>query len=416
MTDEKITRGLLRTLAETEEETSLPIIVQYKARRHILHHRAPRRGIQEGYRYRLRPFVQMYATPDAIRNLKADPDTVRIYEDLPVHAFLDTSVPHIQVPRVWKAGLTGEGVRIAIIDTGIDEAHPDFEQRIIETTDFTGHGPADEHGHGTHCAGIAAGSGAASQALYRGVAPGAHIYSARVLGANGGGMMSDVMAGVDWAVQQGVQIINLSLGSPGLCDGTDALCDMCNAAVREGVVVCVAAGNEGPSDYTIGSPGCAKDVITVGGTNDADQVAEFSSRGPTADGRIKPDIVLPGNNIISARANGTKMGSPVNQYYTTASGTSMSAPHAAGICALLLQAEPNLSPQEVKERLMSTSLDLGDTAYAQGSGRADAWRAYQNEISPAPEPTPTPPPPGPAPGQGCLVALLHALFLGRRRE
>lgn len=417
MADKKITRGLLRTLSETQGETPLPVIVQYKARRRILHHPGPRRGIQEGYRYRLRPFVQMYATPDAIRDLEADPDTIKIYQDLPVHAYLDTSVPHIQTPRVWDAGFTGEGVRIAVIDTGIDMEHPDFNQRIVETTDFTGQGPTDEHGHGTHCAGIAAGSGAASEGLYRGAAPDANIYSAKVLGSDGDGMMSDVMAGVEWAVQQGVQVISLSLGSEGPCDGTDALCEMCNAAAREGVIVCVAAGNEGPSDYTVGSPGCATEVITVGATNDADYVTQFSSRGPTADGRVKPDIVVPGEDIISARADGSHMGSPVNQFYTAASGTSMSTPLAAGICALLLQAEPSLTPQAMKERLMSTALDVGDTAYAQGSGRADAWRAYQKEISPGPEPGPPPPaPPAPTPGQGCLVALLHALFLGRPKE
>jgi serine protease AprX len=358
----------------------------------------------------------MCATPDAIRDLEADPDTVKIYQDLPVHAYLDTSAPHIQAPRVWEAGFTGEGVRIAVIDTGIDVEHPDFAERIIDATDFTGRGAADEHGHGTHCAGTAAGSGAASEALYTGIAPSASIYSARVLGANGEGMMSDVMAGVEWAVEQGVQIISLSLGGEGPCDGTDALCEMCNAAVREGVIVCVAAGNEGPGDYTIGSPGCATDVITVGATNDLDHVAPFSSRGPTADGRTKPDIVLPGEDIAAARAKGSTMGSPVDQYYTAASGTSMAAPHAAGICALLLQAEPNLTPQAVKERLMNTALDVGDTAYAQGSGRGDAWRAYQNEVSPGPKPEPPPPEPGPAPGQGCLVALLRALFWGRRRR
>ncbi|MFO7917266.1 MAG: S8 family peptidase [Anaerolineae bacterium] len=416
MTDKKMTRGLLRTLAETKEETPLPVIVQYRARRHIMHHPEPRQGVQEGYRYRLRPFVQMYATPDAIRNMEADPDTVKIYQDVPVHAYLDTSVPHVQVPRMWDTGFTGEGVRIAVIDTGIDMEHPDFDQRITEVTDFTGQGAADEHGHGTHCAGIAAGSGAASQGVYRGAAPEATIYSAKVLDSRGEGMMSDVMAGVEWAVQQGVQIISLSLGSEGPCDGTDALCEMCNAAVREGVIVCVAAGNEGPDDYTVGSPGCATDVITLGATNDVDQVTQFSSRGPTADGRIKPDIVLPGDDIISARSEGTTMGNPIDQYYTAASGTSMSTPLAAGICALLLQAKPNLTPQEIKERLMSTALDVGDTVYAQGSGRADAWRAYQKEISPDPEPEPPPPTPTPSPGQGCLVALLHALFLGRPKE
>ena len=142
----------------------------------------------------------------------------------------------------------------------------------------------DLNGHGTHCASIAAGTGAASGGQYRGVAPDASLYIAKVLDAAGNGRMTSVMAGVEWAVDEGVQVISLSLGGSGPCDGTDALSEMCDAAVAEGVVVCVAAGNEGPEPYTVGAPGCARDVITIGAANDLDRIAAFSSRGPTRDG------------------------------------------------------------------------------------------------------------------------------------
>ncbi|MBC7236005.1 MAG: S8 family peptidase [Chloroflexi bacterium] len=411
----KLTEGLMRSLNQMGEQDCISIIVRYAPTRRVMRHRELMRGVREGYHYRLRPFVQMEATPEAIRRLEADDEVVRIYEDRPVRAWLDTSVARIGVPRLWGEGLTGANVRIAILDTGIDMQHPDLQGRIGAVTDFTGEGPEDGNGHGTHCAGVAAGSGAASGGRYRGVAPGAILYSAKVLRSDGRGMMSDVMAGVEWAVAQNVQIFSLSLGAEGPCDGTDALSEMCDAAVEAGVIACVAAGNEGPGNYTIGSPGCARQVITVGACDDADRVASFSSRGPTSDGRVKPDILGPGVNIVSARAHGTSMGQIVDAHYTSASGTSMATPHIAGLCALLLEAQPELTPQQIKQRLLGTAVDLGLSPYIQGRGRVDGWRAFTEEVQPGPEPTPPLPPPGPAPGQGCLVAMLEMLLLGRRK-
>jgi serine protease AprX len=408
----KLTRGLLQTLRQVEDsQQQVPIIVRYTPTRRIYRHREALPGTRESYIYHLRPFVHLHATPEAIQRLEADPEVVTIYEDLPVHAYLDAAMPLIQVPRLWQEGLTGEGVRIAIVDTGLDTQHPDFRGRIGGTADFTGEGITDRHGHGTHCASIAAGSGEASGGRYRGAAPKATLYAAKVLRSDGQGMMSDVMAGIEWAVDQGVQVISLSLGGTGPCDGTDALCETCDAAVERGVIVCAAAGNEGPNPYTVGSPGCARNVITIGACNDQQHIASFSSRGPTSDGRVKPDIVFPGVDIIAARAWGTKMGKIVDEYYTSASGTSMATPAAAGVCALILQAKPNLTPQEVKNRLIGTAIDLGVDVYAQGYGRADAWRAIHEEPAP-----PKPPSPGPTPGQGCLPALVKILFWGRNHQ
>jgi serine protease AprX len=298
---------------------------------------------------------------------------------------------------VWEAGYTGKGVKIAILDTGIDPYHPDFAGRIVATADFTREGPQDRDGHGTHVAGIAAGSGRASKGRYRGLAPEAGLYIAKVLGREGAGLMSDVMAGIEWAVEQEVDIINLSLGGAPPCDGTDALSETCDIVVEKGYVVCVAAGNGGPAPYTIGPPGCAKQVITVGASTDQDEVADFSSRGPTTDGRIKPDAVLPGASIISCRAEDTSLGNPVGQHYTELSGSSMATPHASGIVALILQARPELTPAQLKALLMETALDLGLSPNDQGAGRADAYAAYLEEL------IPVPPSPG---GEGCLLRLL----------
>ena len=147
----------------------------------------------------------------------------------------------------------------------------------------------------------------------------------------------------------------------------------------------------------MGSPGCARRVITVGASTDNDTVASFSSRGPTSDNRVKPDIVFPGVDIISCRAKGTSMANVVDDYYTEASGTSMATPHAVGTAALLLQAKPNLSPAQVKELMMATALNLNLDRNTQGSGRAEVYRAFV-QIAPVPEPPPEPTPePTPAP-------------------
>ncbi|MBC7264195.1 MAG: S8 family peptidase [Chloroflexi bacterium] len=395
--NEKISPGLVAAMAEPSRAIEKKrIIVKYR----------PEVGVQARFvagiaavqHLQLIPAAAMKASDEQIRRIAADPTVEYIWEDLIVYTCLDVSVPHIQVPKVWAAGFTGTGIPIAIVDTGIDPLHPDFAGRIAGKISFAGPSPDDDNGHGTHVAGIAAGAGA----KYRGVAPGASIYAAKVLAADGTGYMSQVIQGLDWAWQQGVKVVNLSLGSPGPSDGTDALSTACNELVNRGIVVCVAAGNFGPGASTIGAPGAAENVITVGATDDNDNLASFSSRGPTSDGRLKPDIVLPGVAIISCRAKGTTMGTPIDANYTQAAGTSMATPHATGIAALLLQAYPTLSPTDIKARLKKAAVDLGLDPNSQGAGRTDAYLAYKDE-SPPPGPTP--------PGPGCLIGLLRTLGL-----
>ncbi len=377
------------------------------------------------------PAIALSTDAKGIDALLAREDVAEVWYDEPVHTMLDSSVPVIGVPQVWaQFGNRGEGVTVAIVDTGIDSDHPDFAGRITFTQDFTGSGSAEDgNGHGTHVASTVAGSGEASGGKYVGVAPGASLMAARVLGSDGGGRMSDVMAGVEWAAQNGADVINLSLGSDGNSDGKDALSAICNAAVDLGKVVVVAAGNAGPGSGTVGSPGAATKVITVGASDDSDRMASFSSRGPTADGRTKPDVTAPGVKISAARATGTSMGQVVDENYTTAQGTSMATPHVAGLCALLLHQEPGLLPDEVKKRLKTTAKNLGVGANDQGSGRVDALAAILAGQPGAPPPPPTPDPtpdpvpdpdpdptpdptPPPAP-VGCLGAVLQLFGLLR---
>lgn len=371
-------------------------------------------------------------------DLTDDPNVAVVWSDLPVYALLDVSVPLVHAPDVWEMGFTGSGVRVAVVDTGVDAQHPDLVGRVIDAKDFTGEGAGDGNGHGTHVAGIIAGSGAASDGKYRGVAPDALILSARVLGSGGSGQQSWVMAGIEWAVERGVKVINMSLGGPPEPgDGTDALSAQVDAAVRAGVVCCVAAGNSGRAgNSTVGSPGAAREAITVGATvgdpsHGWDEITDFSSRGPTADGRVKPDICLPGFNIIAARGSGTSLGRPVDDHYTSASGTSMATPHAAGAVALLFQAEPGLTPAQVKDRVLRAAQDMGQEPNWQGRGRENVLALARGQTAeplpkkvpaptpepppptppPTPEPPPPPPTPTPTPPQGCLPVFLVNLLV-----
>ncbi|MBN1935775.1 MAG: S8 family serine peptidase, partial [Anaerolineae bacterium] len=262
MDESKLAPNLLQRLQEARAEAlgpravaAIPIIVRYKP--NVIRSQAVAEGVQAQFVFKLTPTVATQTTGEQIGSLTDLGEIEYIWLDEEIHTCLDQSVPHISVPPVWSAGYRGTGIKIGIVDTGLDPNHPDFQGRISAGASFVGGTWVDENGHGTHVASITAGSGSALGGKYRGVAPEALIYVARSLDKNGGGSMSTVMAGVEWAVEQGVNVINLSLGGSGSSDGTDALSMTCNAAMARGVVVCVAAGNAGPSSRTIGSPGAA---------------------------------------------------------------------------------------------------------------------------------------------------------------
>lgn len=405
----KVTRALYQALVSGDRSSPVPIIVRF--REGVVTALSLAGGTPPRYHFAHFRGAAYTVRPEEVAELVQAPDVDRIWLDLPVHAFLDASVPHIGTPALWHSGLTGRGVKVCIIDSGIDPNHPDFAGRIADGVGLVASKYVDDNGHGTHVAGIAAGSGAASKGKYRGVAPEASLYIAKALDSEGNGMMSDVMAGIEWAVEQRVQVVGMSLGTDGPADGSDALSQACDLAVQAGIVVCCAAGNSGPTRSSVGVPGAARRVITVGASSDADAVTGFSGRGPTSDGRDKPDIVFPGLNITSCRAAGTTLGESVDEHYTEASGTSMATPHAVGAVALLLQGHPGAQPEDVKRWLFQTAVSLGADANTQGSGRADlaaAERASTEPTSPQPSPTPpgtvqpTVPPSGQNTGGGCL--------------
>ncbi len=341
-------------------------------------------GVKVLHVYDIIKAVAVEIPANKILAMSKDTDLDLIHEDMIVHTCLDKSVPHIGAPVVWKEMKNkGEGIIVAVVDTGVDPNHPDLKGKVVATEDFTDEGYFDGNGHGTHVAGTIAGNGKASNSKYMGVAPEAKIIGAKVLASNGSGTFSGVIAGIEWAAKQNPHVMNLSLGAsiPGSCDGTDPCSMAVNAAMDQGIIVCIAAGNSGPGSNTVGSPGCAKKVITIGASNDVDNIAWFSSRGPTLDGRVKPDIVLPGVDIIAARAKDTAMGTVIDEHHTQASGTSMATPHCAGVAALIKAEFPDINPQDVKQLLMNTAIDLKLDPNTQGQGRVDVEKAITEQAS-----------------------------------
>ncbi len=315
---------------------------------------------------------------------------------------VDISTATVNANLAWSYGYDGTGVGVAVIDSGIT-AKSDFNaangaSRIVYTQDFIGGNGSDSYGHGTHVAGILGGSGANSigsifTRTFKGMAPNVNLIDLRVLDQNGNGQEADVIAAIDQAIAlkstYNIRVINLSLGRRVFESySLDPLCHAAEAAYKAGIVVVAAAGNYGRDNSlgtngygTITAPGNDPYVITVGATNAHgtpspadDTIATYSSKGPTAiDGLVKPDLVAPGNGVISDLASPLctlAVNNPLSlisdsayetgllgmsSNYFSLSGTSMATPVVSGAVALLLQRQPSLTPDQVKARLMKTA-------------------------------------------------------------
>ncbi|MFD3570283.1 S8 family serine peptidase [Streptomyces sp. NPDC058667] len=306
----------------------------------------------------------------------------KLWLDGRVKATLNESVPLIGAPQAWAAGYDGKGVKVAVLDTGIDVDHPDVADLIDGTASFVpGEGVTDVNGHGTHVAGTIVGSGAASGGANKGVAPGADLIVGKVLGgAEGSGQNSWVMAGMQWAAESGADVVNMSLGDSYPTDGSDPMSQMVDAlSARYGTLFVTAAGNAGPE--SISAPGAAASALTVAATDKRDRLASFSSTGPLAvSGGMKPDIAAPGVDITAARSQDMTDGG--EGLYRTLSGTSMATPHVAGAAAILAQRHPEWSGPQLKEHLTSTArgLDGGYSPYEVGTGRLDVAAAVRTEV------------------------------------
>lgn len=278
------------------------------------------------------------------------------------------------IPMIWEdTGYTGEGSVVSIIDTGIDSDHVGLDDldddnstndsKVIafydavnnpDKTNGTEIKAYDDQGHGTHCAGITAGTGA-PDFVNIGVAPQAQLVGVKVLDEGGSGSFATVMAGMEWTVDKrhdfNIRAASMSLGGFGLIEWTsseeESVNRMANEMVRSGVALFIAAGNSAVSAQ-IGTPGSAEDVITVGALDKDTSIAVYSSQGPTEEGRVKPNIAFVGSSVMAPEANS-------GDGYVAYSGTSMATPGAAGLAALMYQANPDLSPFDIRNIMQETS-------------------------------------------------------------
>ena len=400
-------KKLSRDLASLDPNSDVKVIVQWKdtpddgkhqkVRKHGGQLRSTLKSIKAG----------AYSVPtSALKSLANDPDVLYVSPDRPLKGSLDNSVAAVNASAAWKAGWNGSGITVAVIDSGIANGG-DLDSngslgpgpRVLYSQDFVerkGDGK-DKYGHGTHVAGIIAATGKNSSCShctrkFVGIAPAAKLVNLRVLDENGNGTDSDVIAAIEQAIalkdKYNIRVINLSLGRPVYESYTlDPLCQAVEAAWKAGIVVVVAAGNDGRDNLygnegygTIMAPGNDPYVITVGamrsmGTPERsdDMIASYSSKGPSQiDHIVKPDIVAPGNQVVSVLAPDATLAKEypdnavLNAYYQagqhgssknffTLSGTSMATPVVSAAVADLLQAKPGLTPDQVKVLLMQSA-------------------------------------------------------------
>jgi serine protease AprX len=332
--------------------------------------------------------IEAFSLPvSSIQGVAALPNVVYVSPDRRVHKQLNYTAAAVNAGLAWQYGWSGKGIGIAIVDSGISPSADLLSgkkdsSRVVYSEAFGGlTGTADLYGHGTHVAGIAAGDGSASQGAMSGIARGADLINLRVLDENGEGSDSAVIAAISRAIElmkkYNIRVLNVSLGRPVYESyRRDPLCRAAEIAWKAGIVVVAAAGNGGRDNTfgnqgygTILSPGNDPYVITVGAmkamntlSRGDDLIASYSAKGPTAIDHIaKPDLVAPGNQVVSTIGTGTHTlcnlypQNVVGGGYFRLSGTSMAAPVVAGAAALLLEQNSSLTPDQVKARLMKTA-------------------------------------------------------------
>jgi serine protease AprX len=341
--------------------------------------------------------------PVAAESLLAALPGITVTPDVPVsvqsatestgpHVPSDAFLPQTGATRLALTGDTGQGITVAVLDTGIDNL-PDFSGRLVGGVDLTsGNNPyQDSYGHGTFVAGLIAGNGASSNGQYSGEAPGARLVSIKVAGADGMTRLGTLISGLEWAVDHqggyGIKVLNISLGfQPRMSTVLNPLDQAVEAVWNAGITVVTSAGNAGPFNGTILSPGDDPLVITAGALDDmatasvtGDQMNDFSSAGPTSpDGWVKPDLVTSGRSVVSLAAPGSTIyntypSARIGPANFVGSGTSFSAAITSGAAALVLADNPGLDPNQVKARLLgNTSPGPVGNPFVDGHGALNA--------------------------------------------
>jgi len=412
---EKISSNLDQKIANAMPEDELPVIIfinrsdkitSKMAVQSLLSSTVELNGGKVGHNYKIIDAFSAKIPAAKISMLSRMPEIEKIYYDqivsLPPQPMPETgilltrSTQTIGANYVWNTfGYTGTGIKVAIIDSGIDYNHPDLGggfghgKKVAGGYDFVNNdaNPLDDNGHGTHVAGIVAANG-----TLKGVAPNATLFAVKVCDSSGSCSTSNIIAGIDWSIAHSANIISMSLG--GSTQPNDEFADVeaivSDAAVEKGVVVVAAAGNEGPGTGTVDAPGSARKVITVGASSGSgtvtisdDTIASFSNRGPSAFGRLDPEVVAPGVNINSTVPTGTCELCD-SSGYKILSGTSMATPMVSGAAALLLQKNPAFTPAQVRAILMHTASNLTISnihVFEKGAGIINLTNAFTYNIS-----------------------------------
>ncbi|NMB28138.1 MAG: S8 family peptidase [Tissierellia bacterium] len=375
-----------KIMSQSKEE--LPVIVQLKENNSELKNGIMSLSTKVKCNLPLINGLACNLTTDTIYRLANNPDIEYISFDSKVFTQLDIAAPTMKARFPHERGYKGTGITIAVIDTGV-APHQDLTKpanRILGFKDFINKksSPYDDNGHGTHVSGIIAGNGYSSRGKYTGIAPEANILAIKALDNEGSGNTSNIINAISYVIETrdkyNTKILNLSIGSPAnnTCK-KDPLCKAVAEAIETGLIVIAAAGNSGPDGKTILSPGISPNVITVGAIDDNrtidptdDVIAPFSSRGPTNEGLIKPDIVAPGVNINSL--SNSKLDG-----YNALSGTSMATPLVSGSIALLLNKNNSLSSKDVKKKLMASCIDLHESKENQGAGLLSLEKLFYDE-------------------------------------
>jgi subtilisin len=336
------------------------------------------------------PVVTAQLTDGEISTLRQNDNVAMVEEDAPCYALagafdhlaienqpsaqaetIPAGVQQVNAPQAWGYS-QGKGIRVAVVDTGIDFNHPDLKPNYVGGTSFVPGAPPpmDDHGHGTHCAGTIAAAIEGTNVV--GVAPLASLYGVKVLDQNGSGQFSWIIAGIDWCIQNGMHVVSMSLGGP---SAPNALKTMCDTAWNRGLLLVAAAGNSGlqipvpPATSSVGFPAKYRNVIAVSAIDSANVIAAFSSRGPEV------DMCAPGVNVLSDRVGGGT---------TVMSGTSMACPHVAGVAALAWGSHRFSNNEQIWNLLASTVDNLGVPGwdFLYGYGRVNALAAAAAMVPP----------------------------------
>ena len=391
--------NLQKALTSAKPTDTLRVVATFEGPLDPVHANTLLKAVTKGQLLQRLPMALLVATPQQIAVVKTIPGLRSLYQDRKLDYYLNQSVPLIGAPRVWnELRFDGSGIRVAVIDTGIDATHPDlpYGSKVVQNIKIIGDDDTargvnvtveDQQntdltsGHGTHVSATVAGLGRATSDGHIGVAPGAQLVG---VGTGDVIFIFTALSGFDWIMEHQaeyqIRIISNSWGTSGPFDPENPVNVASKAAVDAGMVVLFAAGNSGPGSNTLNPYSVAPWVIGVAaGNKDGQTLADFSSRGIYGDDLYQPTITAPGVDIVSAAATTHAVD---GTYYVSMDGTSMATPHVAGVAALMLQANPSLSPDSIKRVLVDTARPMpAYSVYTAGAGYVDAYAATSRASS-----------------------------------